>query len=365
MIVNLLNQLVNYKGSDLFISVDARPSIKKGHELIALGAQLLSKSEVFAMLEKLMSTEQMCEFLSSHECQFAYFIDDLSRFRVSAYIQRGNPAFVVRRIEMHIPAFDDLGLPQVLKSLIMMRKGLLIVVGATGSGKSTTLASLLNYRNINSSGHIITVEDPIEFYFKNSNCIVSQREVGVDTESFSIALRNVLRQSPDVIQIGEVRDRETMQQALTFSETGHLCVCTLHANNANQALDRILHFFPEDMHSQILMDLSFNVCGIIAQQLISNQSNKLIPVNEILVNTPYIAELIRNGQVNEIRAVMKKSVESGMKTFDQALYDAYIKGFVDYETALNHAESRNELRLMIKLNSSSSDVVINELSFMD
>lgn len=357
--------LVSGHGSDLFISVDTRPSIKKSHEVVPLTEQLLSKAEVFAILEQLMNAEQMCEFMARHECQFAYFIDDLSRFRVSAYMQRGNPAVVVRRIETRIPVFEDLGLPKVLKTLIMMRKGLVIVVGATGSGKSTTLASLLDYRNQNSCGHIITIEDPIEFYFKNAGCIVSQREVGVDTESFAVALKNVLRQSPDVIQIGEVRDRETMQQALTFAETGHLCVCTLHANNASQAIDRILNFFPEEMHNQILMDLSFNLRGIIAQQLISNNKNKLIPINEILINTPYISELIRNGQINEIRGVMKKSTEMGMKTYDQALYDAYIKGGLDHETTLNHAESRNELRLMIKLNDSSSDIVVNELSFVD
>jgi twitching motility protein PilU len=282
-------------------------------------------------------------------------VHNVGRFRISAFTQRDSAGMVLRRIENEIPDAESLNLPSVLKDLIMEKRGLVLFVGATGTGKSTSLASLIKYRNQNSSGHIITIEDPIEFQHPHLGCIITQREVGIDTESYEVALKNTLRQAPDVILIGEIRSRETMQNAITFAETGHLCLSTLHANNANQALDRILHFFPDEMHGQLFMDLSLNLRGIVAQQLIKRaDGHGRYPAIEILINTPLAKDYIRKGEINKLKELMKDSREHGMQTFDQSLYDLYMTGKICYEDALNSADSRNEVRLMIKLGSETA-----------
>jgi len=307
-----------------------------------------------------MDKRQKDEFEKTKECQFAINVNELGRFRVSAFMQRNCAGMVLRRIESNIPDADDLNLPPILKTLIMERRGLIIFVGGTGTGKSTSLAALIKYRNQNSSGHIITIEDPIEFQHPHLGCIITQREVGIDTESYEIALKNTLRQAPDVILIGEIRTRETMQNAISFAETGHLCLSTLHANNADQALDRILHFFPEEIHDQILLDLSLNLKGIIAQQLIKrNDGEGRYPAVEILINTPLIKDYIRKGEIHKLKELMKDSREQAMQTFDQALYDLYVAGKISYEDALNSADSKNEVRLMIKLGSAKSNLLEN------
>jgi twitching motility protein PilU len=309
----------------------------------------------------IMEQKQKNEFENTKEVQFALSDPKLGRFRVSAYTQRDAAAMVLRRIETEIPTVENIHLPPILKELIMHKRGLVIFVGATGTGKSTSLAALIRYRNENSSGHIITIEDPIEFIHPHLSCIITQREVGLDTESYEVALKNTLRQAPDVILIGEVRTRETMQHAITFAETGHLCLCTLHANNANQAIDRILHFFPDEMHNQLFMDLSLNLRGIVAQQLIKRaDGNGRYPAIEILLNTPLVSDLIRKGEVHKLKALMKNSREQGMQTFDQALYDLYIAGKIGYEDALNAADSRNEVRLMIKLGAENAGTLGDE-----
>jgi twitching motility protein PilU len=313
-----------------------------------------------------MSPKQRDEFDHTKECQFAIGVKDLGRFRVSAFTQRDTAGMVLRRIENQIPDTEALNLPPILKNLIMEKRGLVIFVGGTGTGKSTSLASLIKHRNQNSSGHIITIEDPIEFQHPHLGCIITQREVGLDTESYEVALKNTLRQAPDVILIGEVRSRETMQNAITFAETGHLCLTTLHANNANQALDRILHFFPDEMHGQLLMDLSLNLRGIVAQQLIKRADGKgRYPAVEILINTPLAKDYIRKGEIHKLKELMKDSREQGMQTFDQALYDLFAAGKISEQDALNSADSRNEVRLMIKLgtvnpSSFNSNMILSE-----
>jgi twitching motility protein PilU len=302
-----------------------------------------------------MSPAQQMEFENTKECQFAINYPDLGRFRVSAFTQRDAAAMVLRRIEHEIPNIEDLNLPVILKKLIMEKRGLVIFVGATGTGKSTSLASLIKYRNQNSRGHIITIEDPIEYQHPHLGCIISQREVGLDTESYEVALKNTLRQAPDVILIGEIRTRETMQNAITFAETGHLCLSTLHANNANQAIDRILHFFPDEMHDQLLMDLSLNLRGIVAQQLIKRSDGKgRYAVVEIFLNTPLAKDYIRKGDITKLKELMKSSKEEGMQTFDMALYDLYKEHKISYDDAINSADSKNDLRLVIKLGDENS-----------
>jgi twitching motility protein PilU len=346
----LLDLLVQKKGSDLFITAGKPPVIKVDGVLHDVGTEKLTDEQSYQLVLSIMSQKQRDEFDNTKECQFALSDPKLGRFRVSAFTQRDAAGMVLRRIEAQIPDSEALHLPSVLKTLIMHKRGLLIFVGATGTGKSTSLASLIKYRNQNSSGHIITIEDPLEFVHPHLGCIITQREVGLDTESYEVALKNTLRQAPDVILIGEIRTRETMQHAITFAETGHLCLSTLHANNANQALDRILHFFPEDMHSQLFMDLSLNLRGIVAQQLIKRADGTgRYPAVEVLINTPLVSDLIRKGEIHKLKELMKNSREHGMQTFDQALYDLYVQGKISYDDALNSADSRNEVRLMIKL----------------
>lgn len=339
------------KASDLFITAGRAPTIKVDNELIETSKTPLTAEQALEVVLSIMNQKQKDEFEKTQECQFAIGVQNVGRFRVSAFTQRNSAGMVMRRIENEIPDAESLHLPPILKELIMEKRGLILFVGATGTGKSTTLAALIKHRNQNSKGHIITIEDPIEFQHPHLGCIITQREVGIDTESYEVALKNTLRQAPDVILIGEIRTRETMQNAITFAETGHLCLSTLHANNANQALDRILHFFPEEMHAQLLMDLSLNLKGMIAQQLIKRADGKgRYPAVEILINTPLAKDYIRKGEIHKLKELMKESREQGMQTFDQALYDMYVAGRIGYEDALSSADSRNEVRLMIKLN---------------
>lgn len=347
---SLLMLMTHKKASDMFIITGKEPSLKVDGVLQPISNAKLSKDQSYQIVTSLMNQRQRDEFENTKECNFAISSEGLGRFRVSAFVQRDSAGMVIRRIETTIPTAESLYLPPILNELAMTKRGLILFVGATGTGKSTSLAALIKYRNEHSSGHIITIEDPLEYVHPHAGCIVTQREVGIDTESYEVALKNTLRQAPDVILIGEIRTRETMQHAITFAETGHLCLSTLHANNANQALDRILHFFPEDMHSQLFMDLSLNLKGIIAQQLIRRADGKgRYPAVEILVNTPLASDFIRKGEVHKLKELMKNSREHGMQTFDQCLYDLYRSGKITYEDALNSADSKNEVRLMIKL----------------
>ncbi|HAI97686.1 MAG: type IV pili twitching motility protein PilT [Cycloclasticus sp.] len=346
----LLQLAVQKKASDVFITSGWAPTIKVNGSLQAVSKTRLSNNQSLEMVLATMTPEQKDEFHASNECQFAIQRHDIGRFRVSAFIQRGSAGMVLRRIESKIPTVEELCLPPILNELAMTKRGLILFVGATGTGKSTSLAAMVGHRNNEGTGHIITIEDPIEYLHNHAGCIVSQREVGIDTESYDIALKNTLRQAPDVILIGEIRTRETMNQAIAFAETGHLCLSTIHANNANQALDRIIHFFPEEAHSQLFMDLSLNLKALIAQQLVPTVNNKgRSPVVEILINTPLASDFIRKGEVHKLKDLMKNSTEHGMITFDQALYDLYKKGEISYEDALLYADSKNEVRLMIKL----------------
>jgi twitching motility protein PilU len=357
----VLELMVKRKASDLFITAGRPPTMKVDGSLVELSKTMLNAEQSLAVVQSLMDQRQKSEFENTKECQFAVGYPGLGRFRISAFTQRDAAGMVLRRIENQIPDSDALHLPPILKDLIMEKRGLIIFVGATGTGKSTSLASLIKHRNENSSGHIITIEDPIEFQHQHLGCIVTQREVGIDTESYEVALKNTLRQAPDVILIGEIRTRETMQNAITFAETGHLCLSTLHANNANQAIDRILHFFPDEMHDQLCMDLSLNLRGIVAQQLIKRADGKgRYPAIEILINTPLAKDYIRKGEVTKLKELMKGSREQGMQTFDQALFDLYTAGKISYEDALNSADSRNEVRLMIKLGNAKAGGFDNE-----
>lgn len=348
----LLRLMVEKGGSDLFVTTGVAPSMKINGKIMPVTKTPLSPEMAREMVLGVMNEQQRRDFAKQLECNFAISARGIGRFRVSAFYQRNLIGMVLRRIETNIPSLDDLKLPEILKKLSMTKRGLVLFVGATGTGKSTSLAAMVGHRNKNSSGHIISIEDPIEFIHQHNNCIVTQREVGIDTESFEVALKNTLRQAPDVILIGEVRTRETMDYAVTFAETGHLCLATLHANNANQALDRIINFFPADRHQQVWMDLSLNLRAIVAQQLIPTPDGKgRRAVIEVLINTPLAADLIRKGDVHELKALMKRSTELGMQTFDQALYTLYTQGEITYENALAHADSANDLRLMIKLGS--------------
>lgn len=347
---DLLGLMVSKGGSDLFISTDFPPAIKIDGSLTPISNQSLTAAHTVELARAIMNDKQAAAFEQTKECNFAINPGKLGRFRVSTFMQMGRVGMVIRTINTDIPKIQDLGLPPILKEIAMEKRGLVLMVGATGSGKSTTLAAMLGYRNENSHGHIITIEDPVEFVHPNRGCLVTHREIGVDTENWGVALKNSLRQAPDVIQIGEIRDRETMDYAIMFSETGHLCLATLHANSANQALDRIINFFPEERRQQLLMDLSFNLKGMIAQRLIPLKDTKgrCVAV-EIMLNSPYISDLIFRNQVHEIKEVMKKSRELGMQTFDQSLFDLHEADMISYEDALRNADSVNDLRLAIKL----------------
>ncbi len=345
-----LKQLHEKRGSDLFVTVGAPPCIKVNGKIRPLTREALNHSSVVDIIHGIMTPAQREEFKQTKECQFAVSLEGIARFRVSAFFQRNSVGMVCRRIETRIPSFDELDLPDALADLSMTKRGIIILVGATGTGKSTTLAAMIGHRNQNASGHIISIEDPIEYVHKHRKSLVTQREGGIDTDSFDVALKNTLRQAPDVILIGEVRTRESMEHAITFAETGHLCLTTLHANNANQAMDRILHFFPEDRHNQILLDLSFNLRAVIAQQLVpSVDGDRRHVALEILINTPLIQEKIRKGKIEEIKSIMKDSTHHGMVTFDQSLLGLYQHGYISYEEALRHADSANDLRLAVKL----------------
>jgi len=349
-IEQLLERVVQDQASDGFISAGARPSIKVDGEILPISEQAITEEEARELVLSTMREDQQQTFLEHHECNYALSYEDLGRFRASAFVQRGKCGLVVRRIQSNIPTIDELGLPPIIKELSMTKRGLVIFVGATGTGKSTSLAAMVGYRNQNSHGHIISIEDPIEFIHDHGNCIVTQREVGMDTESFDVALKNTLRQAPDVIMIGEVRTAETMQQALTFAETGHLCLCTLHANNANQALDRIQSFFPAELHNQVWMDLSLNLKSMVAQQLLPRKDGKgRAPVVEVLLNSPLVADYIRKGEVHLIKDLMSKSTELGMQTLDQSLVQAYKDDLISREDALRYADSANDVRLQIKM----------------
>ncbi|MEL0168915.1 MAG: PilT/PilU family type 4a pilus ATPase [Pseudomonadaceae bacterium] len=348
----LLRLMVEKGSSDLFITAGVPPSMKVNGKILPVTKTPLSPEQTRETVLGVMTEAQRREFAEKRECNFAISARGIGRFRVSAFYQRNLVGMVLRRIEINIPTMEELRLPEVLKQLAMTKRGLVIFVGATGTGKSTSLASMIGYRNKHSSGHIISIEDPIEFIHQHQNCIVTQREVGIDTDSFEVALKNTLRQAPDVILIGEVRTKETMDHAVAFAETGHLCLATLHANNANQALDRIIHFFPTEMHQQVWMDLSLNLKAIVAQQLIPTPDGKgRRAAIEVMLNTPLAADLIRKGEVHELKPLMARSNELGMQTFDQALYKLYSAGEITYEDALLHADSANDLRLMIKLGS--------------
>jgi twitching motility protein PilU len=349
---DLLRLMVTRKGSDLFITVGFPPAIKIDGKMTPVSNQPLTPGHTMDLARSIMNDRQTAEFEQSKECNFAINPAGIGRFRVNAFVQQANVGIVLRVITTTIPKIEDLGLPMVLKDVVMTKRGLVIMVGATGSGKSTTLAAMVGYRNENSHGHIITIEDPIEFTHPHKGCLITQREVGVDTVNWQAALKNTLRQAPDVILIGEVRDRETMDHAVAFAETGHLCLATLHANSANQALDRIINFFPEERRAQLLMDLSLNLRGIISQRLIPLKEGKgRCPAVEVMLNSPLISDLIFKGEVHEIKEIMKKSRELGMQTFDQSLFDLFEAGKISYEDALRNADSVNDLRLNIKLHS--------------
>ena len=349
-ISKLLQLMVEKGASDLFLTAGIPPSIKLNGKVVPVTNTPLTPELTREVVLGLMNDKQREEFTRTMELNFAVSARGIGRFRANAFYQRNLAGAVLRRIETKIPAVDDLALPEIIKELAMTKRGLVIFVGATGTGKSTSLAAMIGHRNRNSKGHIITIEDPIEFIHQHAGCIVTQREVGIDTESFEVALKNTLRQAPDVILIGEVRSRETMDHAIAFAETGHLCLCTLHANNANQALDRIIHFFPADRHHQLWMDLSLNLKAIVAQQLVPTpDGNGRRAVIEVLLNTPLASDMIRKAEVHGLKELMKKSTELGMQTFDQALFVLYEAGEITYDDALLHADSPNDLRLMIKL----------------
>ncbi len=360
---SLLKMMVDRRASDLFITTGVPPSMKINGRIEPVTNEPLTPEQARAMVFGSMNEQQRSDFSRDLECNFAISARGVGRFRASAFYQRNLVGMVLRRISTVIPTIEELRLPEVLKKISLAKRGLVLFVGATGTGKSTSLAAMIGYRNNNSRGHIISIEDPIEFIHQHKGCIVTQREVGIDTESFEVALKNTLRQAPDVILIGEVRSRETMEHAVTFSETGHLCLATLHANNANQALDRIINFFPPDRHQQVWLDLSLNLRAIVAQQLIPTPDGKgRRAVIEVLINTPLAADHIRKGNVSELKELMTRSTELGMQTFDQALYKLYTQGEITYDDALSHSDSANDLRLMIKLGKADGDGVGQERS---
>ena len=347
---DLLKLMVEKKGSDLFVTVGFPPAIKVSGKVTPVSKTELTPENTKAMAYAIMNDKQLKEYEATKECNFAVAPVGIGRFRANAYIQQGHCGLVLRTIETDVPTIEKMGLPEVMRDVAMTKNGLVIMVGGTGSGKSTSLAAMIDHRNQNSFGHIITIEDPIEYVHPHKNCIIMQREVGVDTDDWEIALKNTLRQAPDVILLGEIRDRETMEFGIAFAETGHLAMATLHANSANQALDRIINFFPEERRTQLLMDLSLNLKAVISQRLLKRVDSKgRCAAIEVLLNSPLIADLILKGEVHEIKAIMSKSNELGMKTFDQALFDLFEADMISYEDALRNADSMNELRLRIKL----------------
>ena len=355
LVHNLLRGMISKKASDLFITTGFPPAFKLDGKMMPVSNQALTAQHTQELARSIMNDRQAAEFESTHECNFAISPPGIGRFRVNVFQQQQRVGMVLRTITSKIPDLDEMGLPPILKDIVMTKRGLVLLVGGTGSGKSTTLAAMLGHRNKNSYGHIITIEDPVEYVHEHINCIITHREVGVDTDNWETALKNTLRQAPDVILIGEIRDRETMEHAVAFAETGHLCLGTLHANSANQALDRIINFFPEERRTQLLMDLSLNIRSIISQRLIPTMDLKgRSAAIEIMLNSPLISDLIFKGEVNQIKTVMSKSRELGMQTFDQALFDLYEAGKISYEEALKNADSVNDLRLNIKLNSQHS-----------
>ena len=347
---SFLKLMAHQKASDLFITSGMPPSIKVNGKISPITQTPLTSQQSRDLVLNVMTPAQREEFEKTHECNFAIGVAGVGRFRVSCFYQRNQVGMVLRRIEARIPTVEELNLPPIIKTLAMTKRGIIIFVGATGTGKSTSLAAMIGYRNQNSTGHIITIEDPIEFVHKHEGCIITQREVGIDTDSWDNALKNTLRQAPDVIMIGEVRTREGMDHAIAFAETGHLVLCTLHANNANQAMDRIINFFPEDRRTQLLMDMSLNIKGVVAQQLIPTPDGKGRRVAmEILLGTPLVQDYIRDGEVHKLKELMKESTNLGMKTFDQSLFELYQAGEISYEDALRYADAQNEVRLRIKL----------------
>ena len=352
---DLLRMLKSKGGSDLYITAGAAPSIKVDGQLTPVANQKLSPEHTQELVRSIMNDRQLAEFEETNECNFAIALMDVSRFRVNAFVQRGSIGMVIRMLTSEIPDFEGLKLPLTLQDIAMAKRGLVIFVGATGSGKSTSQAAFIDYRNSNSKGHIITIEDPIEYVHRHKSCLITQREIGTDTENWEIALKNTLRQAPDVILIGEVRDRETMEHAIVFAETGHLCICTLHANNTNQAMDRIVNFFPEDRREQLLMDLSLNLKSVISQRLVRTTDGvgRRAAV-EILINSPLMADLILKGDVPAMKELMSKSCEQGMQTFDQSLFDLIEEGAISMEEGLRYADSVNDLRLRLKLEGSEA-----------
>ena len=349
---DLLKLLISRGGSDLFLTAEFPPAIKVDGRIVPQSNQILQPQHTTELARAIMNDRQAADFETHKECNFGISPAGIGRFRANAFVQQGRVALVLRTIPQKIPNFQELGLPPVLTEIALAKRGLVIFVGGTGTGKTTSLASLVDYRNENTYGHIITIEDPIEFVHQHKNCIVSQREIGIDTDSWETALKNTLRQAPDVILMGEIRDRETMNYAIAFAETGHLCLATLHANSANQAIDRIINFFPEDRRHQLLMDLSLNLRALISQRLLPLKERKgRVPAVEVMLNSPLVSDLIFKGNVPEIKEVMKRSRELGMQTFDQSLFDLYESGHITYEDALRNADSLNDLRLQIKLNS--------------
>ena len=353
--LDCLRTMLQRKGSDLFISAEFPPACKIDGKLTPLTDQPLKPDQTATLVRSIMNDHQIREFDATKECNFAINPAGIGRFRVNVFVQQGRTGAVLRIIPTDIPKIEDLNLPPILRDLVLTKRGLILVVGGTGSGKSTTLAAMLGYRNANTRGHIITIEDPVEFVHKHDQCLITQREIGVDTESWDNALVNTLRQAPNVILIGEIRTRETMAHAINFSETGHLCLSTLHANNANQALDRIINLFPEERRAQLLMDLSLNLKAVVSQRLLPKVGGGRIAAVEIMINSPLIQDLVFKGKVHEIKEIMQRSKESGMQTFDMALFDLYEAGQITYEDALRSADSMNELRLRIKLEGKDAD----------
>ena len=358
---DLLRAMIGRKGSDLFITAGFPPAMKVDGQITPITDKPLTPDQAGMLVRAIMNDRQTKEFDASKECNFAINPPGIGRFRVNAFVQQGRAGAVLRTITTEIPDFDKMGLPPILKEVVMSKRGLVIMVGGTGSGKSTSLAAMLGYRNKNTKGHIITIEDPIEYVHPHLGCLITQREVGVDTDNWEIALKNTLRQAPDVILIGEIRDRETMEHAVQFAETGHLCLSTLHANSANQALDRIVNLFPEERRHQLLMDLSLNIKGIISQRLIKKPDGKgRVAALEILLNSPLISDLIFKGEIAQIKEIMSKSTQLGMQTFDQALFNHYEERNISYEEAIRNADSQNELRLRIKLESKLEKPAVDE-----
>jgi len=349
VLIDFLRQATDLGASDIFVTAGFPVSAKINGELTSLSEDKLSAFQAKELVHSVMEARYIEELTTQKEANFAVGISGLGRFRCSAFWQRDSVGMVIRRIVTEIPKVDDLGLPAILKDVIMAKRGLILMVGATGTGKSTSLAALIDHRNHNSKGHILTIEDPIEFIHRHGQCVVTQREVGIDTHSFDEALKSSLRQAPDVILLGEIRSMETMEYAMSFADTGHLCVATLHANNANQAIERIMHLAPKELHNKLLFDLSLNLRAIVAQQLVPTKQGGRKAAIEVLLNSPFVSELIQNNRIGELKNAMKKSRESGMQTFDMALYTLYQQGDIELEQALHHADSPNDLRLMVKL----------------